>query len=378
MASLETILKFAVPAAATICLIFQAFQHFRKKKKTSEQTIADKNANKSDVEVEEEASSVSKGDGENVVKTETEDGVNTYNAKVDGENVAKTEEGVNTHNAKIDGENVVKTEDGVNTHNAKIDGENVVKTEDGVNTHNAKLDGENVVKTETEDGVNTHNAKIDGENVVKTEDGVNTHNAKIDGENVVKTEDGVNTHNAKIDGENVAKTEMEDGVNINDAIHCEMVQNRPGDKHRTNTSSGDGGSMLGSGDVSKTGTDHAKQVEMVQKSTDGKHRANPDNFSMGDLHSDNTEVLIKPGECSGDSQLVKSMCTSLSDKSDTQSLYETAELDLESVRQDDIENGNKSNNSATDGIAQLDSDSAFVSMESNVPHVTMVPNRAVS
>ena len=275
MASLETVLKFAVPTAAavTICLIIQAF---RKKKKTAEQKNADKNskdlnsdssisdvANKSDMEVEEEeAGAVAKEDGENVVKTETED---------------------------------------------------------GVITHNAKLDCENVVKTEMEDGVNTH-----------------------------------------------------------DAIHSEMVQNTPGDKHRTNTSSGDGGTRLGHEDVSKTGTDHAKQNEMAQKSADGKHRANLDNFSMGDLHSDKTEVLIKPGESSGESQLVKSTCTSLSDMSDTQSLYQTAELDLESVRQDDIENGNKSNHSATVGIAQLDRDSALVSMESNVPHVTMVPNRAVS
>ena len=256
MASLETVLKFAVPAAATICLIIQAFQHFRKKKKTSEQTDADKNskdrnsgssisdvANKSVVEVEEEeARAGSKGDGEQEVKTEIEDVVNT-----------------------------------------------------------------------------------------------------------------------------------------NDANDSEMVQNTPDDKHQTNTSSGDGGSMLGCGDVhvSKTGMDHAKQADMVQKSADGKNRANLDNFSMGDLHSDNTEVPIKPGESSDGSQSVKSTCTSFSDKSDTQSLYEIAELDLESVRRDDIEISNKSNNSATVNPAQLDSDSGCVSMESNVSH-TVMPNRAVS
>ena len=253
MASLETVLKLAVPTAAAVCLIIQAFQHFRKKWKSSEQTDADKNskdrnsdssisdvANKSDVEVEEEeASAVSKGDGENVVKTETEDRVDT---------------------------------------------------------------------------------KVANRN--------------------------------------------------------EMVQNT-GDKHQTNTSSGDGGSMLGCGDVhiSKTGTDHAKQAEMVQKSADGKHRANPDNSSMGYLHSDKIEVPINSGECSDDSQLVKSTCTSLSD-----SLYLATELDLESVGQDDIEKDNEStNNSATASRAQLDSDSGCVSMES-VPCVTMVPtgNGAVS
>ena len=356
MASLETILKFAVPAAATICLIFQAFQHFRKKKKTSEQKNADKNsndfdadssisdvANKSDVEEEEEAGAVAKEDGENVFKTETTDRVDTHTAKLDGENVVKTE-----------------TTDRVDTHTAKLDGENVVKTEttDRVDTHTAKLDGENVVKTETTDRVDTHTAKLDGENVVKTE-----------------TEVRVDTHNAKLDCENVVKTEMEDGVNTNDANNSEMVQNTPGDKHRTNTSSGDGGSLLCSGDESKTGTDYAKQNEMVQKSADGKHRAKPDNFSMGDLHSDKNEVPIKPGESSDDSQLVKSTCTSLSD-----SLYPATDLDLESVQQDDIEKENEStNNSATVSPTQPDSDSGCASMES-VPHVTMVPtgNGAVS
>ena len=277
MASLETVLKFAVPAVATICLIFQAFQHFRKKKKTSEQKNADKNSNDLNAD-----SSISDVANKSDVEVEEEEEAGAV----------------------------------------------------------AKEDGENVVKTETEDGVNTHDAKFDCENVVKTE--------------------------------------MEDGVNTNDANRNEMVQNT-GDKHRTIKSSGDGGSMLGCGDVhvSKTGTDHAKQAEMVQKSADGKNRANLDNFSMGDLHSDNTEVPIKPGESSDGIQSVKSTCTSLSDKSDTQSLYEIAELDLESVRRDDIENGNKSNNSATVNLAQLDSDSGCVSMESNVSH-TVMPNRAVS